>query len=158
MQRDKVLVRGSPIQIKEDAALLPDDGQVHEWTIAFDGVGKLIFAMDQIVIASFEGLTGYSSGADAIKIVNTSMNGIAGHNEVYLDRLKLTVGALPESAHIGGLSVLPDSDAQQVTLGVELDDIPPSWLSGGELKLRMTLMQHGQMLCMGNYTSPTACN
>ncbi|TMV43523.1 hypothetical protein FE783_35105 [Paenibacillus mesophilus] len=87
--------------------------------------------MDQIVIASFEGLTGYSSGADAIKIVNTSMNGIAGHNEVYLDRLKQTVGALPESAHIGGLSVLPDSDAQQVTLGVELDDIPPSWLSGG---------------------------
>lgn len=150
LQRDKVLVRSSTILVTDYEHVIPDDGGYHRWGIAYDGSGKLMLSMDEMKIVSFNVAPPVSSGADSLKIINTSMNSVSGHNEVYLDHLKLTVGDLPEwtqvDPRINGLSVFPYSDSQEVVLGGGLDDIPPHWLSGSELEIRTKLMQDDQII------------
>lgn len=150
LQRDKVLVKSSSILVADYEHLIPDDGLYHRWGIAYDGSGKLLLAMDEMKIVSFKVANPVSSGADSLKIINASMNSVSGHNEVYLDNLKMTVGELPEWAQaeprITGLSVLPYSDSQEVILGGGLEEIPPQWLTGGELEIRTKLVQDDQII------------
>lgn len=154
LQRDKVLVKSSSILVADYEHLIPDDGLYHRWGIAYDGSGKLLLAMDEMKIVSFNVANPVSTGADSLKIINTSMNSVSGHNEVYLDNLKMTVGDLPQwtqvEPRIKGLSAFPYSDSQEVVLGGGLDDIPPNWLSGGELEIRAKLVQNDQIIAQHN--------
>ncbi|WP_158606423.1 FIMAH domain-containing protein [Paenibacillus ginsengarvi] len=150
LQRDKVLVKSSSILVADYEHLIPDDGLFHRWGIAYDGSGKMLLSIDEMRIVSFNIAPPVSSGADSLKIINTSMNSVSGHNEVYLDHLKMTVGELPQWAQveprIKALSASPYSDSQEVVLGGGVDDIPPNWLSGGELEIRTKLIQDDQII------------
>ncbi|GAA3413765.1 Ig-like domain-containing protein [Paenibacillus hodogayensis] len=167
LQRDKVLVKSSSILVADYEHLIPDDELFHRWAIAYDGSGKLLLAMDGMKIVSFNVANPVSSGADSLKIINASMNSVSGHNEIYLDNLKLTVGDLPQwtqvEPRINGLSVLPYSDSQEITLGGGLDQIHPDWLSRGELEIRTKLVkddqiiaQHSEMISSLRFQTPLA--
>ncbi|MFD0713523.1 family 10 glycosylhydrolase [Paenibacillus sp. GCM10027626] len=151
-QKDKIMVMTNASSGSYLEAPIPPiaNDEFHHWGIAYDGSGKLLVVLDGLKVAAFPGISvARPDLPDSINIMDIPLDWKSGTIEVYLDRIKLTNGALPEWAqydpHIGGLSILPVSSSAGVNLAVQLAQMPPGWIGAGNVSVSAKLYQ-GQEL------------
>ncbi|GAA3403150.1 hypothetical protein ACFFNY_06030 [Paenibacillus hodogayensis] len=128
---------------------LLSDTYYDNWGIAYDEHGRLIVSRNGSKLGFWSGAGVPVQQSDRISIVNQAA-GAVGETKVYVDRIKLLKNLMPDWSRfrplIAGATVLPTSDAAEITTVVPLFDADPLRFDTNRLTLEAELLQDGQVV------------
>lgn len=134
--------------VRVDSPLLSDTFY-DTWGMAFDAAGRLIVTRNGVKLGVWANTGMPVQQPDQIVFRNDAA-GAAGVTEVSLDRIRMVKHLLPSwsafQPAIVGVSVLPESDASDITAVVSLHDADPLTFGLGGLELEASLTQGGQVV------------
>jgi len=107
---------------------IPADGAFHRWMLRYDGVSKLLLAIDGQVIREFADVNvPHTSAAGLLQFKNVMINMAGGStaNSVTFDSIRLTEGVSYDTCRIKSVAVSPEASAERFTVSVSVEPFLP---------------------------------